>query len=43
MNIQEWIINNLENNCTIIEAGTAGGSDTKFFSDYFKNGKNIRF
>ncbi len=43
MNIQEWIVSNLEVNSTIIEAGTAGGSDTKFFSDYFTNGKIYGF
>ena len=41
--IREWIIKNLPRNSIIIEAGTADGSDTLFFSNHFKDGKIYGF
>jgi FkbM family methyltransferase len=43
MDIKKWIVNNLKDDCIVIEAGTAGGSDTLFFSNYFINGKIYGF
>jgi FkbM family methyltransferase len=38
MDIRKWILENLPNNPTILEAGTADGTDTLFFAHYFPNG-----
>jgi FkbM family methyltransferase len=43
MNIHEWIIKNLNRNSIIVEAGTADGADTLFFSHYFNEGKVYGF
>lgn len=43
MNIKQWIVDNLGNDAIVLEAGTADGNDTKFFSDYFVNGKIYGF
>jgi len=38
MNIKTWIEQNLKTDSIILEAGTYDGTDTLFFSDYFKDG-----
>lgn len=43
MDIKRWILDNLPTNPTIIEAGTADGTDTLFFSHYFPNGRIYGF
>jgi FkbM family methyltransferase len=43
MNIKDWILQNLNKNSIIVEAGTADGSDTLFFSQNFKEGKIYGF
>jgi FkbM family methyltransferase len=43
MNIKKWILDNLGNDAIVLEAGTADGNDTKFFSDYLINGKVYGF
>jgi len=41
--IRDWILRNLSSNSIIVEAGTADGNDTLFFSNYFKDGKIYGF
>lgn len=43
MNIKQWIIQNLNKNSVILEAGIANGEDTLFFSEYFETGKIFGF
>jgi FkbM family methyltransferase len=43
MNIQHWILRSLVENCTILEAGVADGSDTLFFAENFPLGKIYGF
>lgn len=43
MNIKDWIVQNLNKNSVIVEAGTADGSDTLFFSQNFKDGRIYGF
>jgi FkbM family methyltransferase len=41
--IHEWVLHNLPNNSIIVEAGTADGNDTLFFSNHCANGKIYGF
>jgi len=43
MEIQEWIVKNLNDDSVIIEAGAASGTDTLWFSERFPNGKIFAF
>lgn len=43
MEIQEWIVNNLRDDSTIIEAGAASGTDTLWFSQNFPSGRIFAF
>lgn len=43
MDIKNWILRNLKNECTILEAGVANGEDTLFFADSFPDGKIYGF
>lgn len=36
--IKNWILHNIPNDCIILEAGVADGSDTVFFAEHFPNG-----
>ena len=38
MSIKDWILRNIPRSATIIEAGTADGTDTMWFSDNFAAG-----
>jgi len=43
MEIQEWIVENLNEDSVIIEAGAASGTDTLWFSQNFPNGRIFAF
>lgn len=43
MKIQDWIINNLKQDSTIVEAGAFDGCDTQFFCERFTTGKVFAF
>ena len=43
MKIQEWIVENLNDDSVIIEAGAASGTDTLWFSQNFPNGRIFAF
>tara|TARA_B110000285_G_scaffold140269_1_gene157032 strand:+ start:1222 stop:1857 length:636 start_codon:yes stop_codon:yes gene_type:complete len=43
MEIREWIVENLNDDSVIIEAGAASGTDTLWFSQNFPNGRIFAF
>ena len=43
MKIQEWIVENLNDDSVIIEAGAASGTDTLWFGQNFPNGRIFAF
>jgi FkbM family methyltransferase len=43
MGIREWILTNIPRTAVIVEAGSADGSDTEWFSDNFKDGMIYAF
>jgi|AACY02.1.fsa_nt_gi FkbM family methyltransferase len=43
MNIKDWMTNNLKKDSIILEAGMCDGKDTRFFADFFTEGKVYGF